>query len=475
MRLTPLHLDRAVGAVLGSAAGDALGSQYEFGPALSPETPVTFGRGSFGHDVGEWTDDTAMAMPLLQALSRGESLQSPAVLGGVVDAWKVWARDAKDVGAQTSAVLGALRSPVTEDAARTAAYERDAASGRSGGNGSLMRTGPVALGYLHDGAEADLVEAAGRVAQLTHWEDDNVDACAIWCLAIRHAIRTGELDVAGQVAWIPAERRERWAGLISTALEPDVDPAGFGSNGWVVAAFQCALAAINATSSLVEALERAVRGGHDTDTVAAITGSLAGALYGGTQVPVPWHLLLHGWPGIDVTGLTRMAVSAARGGVGDAHDWPRGDREPVYPRSDTLVRHPADDGVWLGSIAALDRLAYDAPQVDAVVSLCRVGTTQVPSHCRSVQVWLVDQDGKNLNLEQTLTGAAQVIADLRAQGHTVLLHCAEARSRTSAVAMLYAAQHCGQTLDEAWAAVQGALPHFAPAPFLQDALRSLMR
>ena len=68
-----------------------------------------------------------------------------------------------------------------------------------------MRTGPVALGYL-DRSPDELAAAAGRVAQLTHWEDDNVDACAIWCLAIRHAILTGELDVRARSRSIPADR-----------------------------------------------------------------------------------------------------------------------------------------------------------------------------------------------------------------------------------------------------------------------------
>src|SRR5690606_33359849 len=58
MSLDPARLDRAVGAVLASAAGDALGSQYEFGPALPDDAPVTFGRGALGHGLGEWTDDT---------------------------------------------------------------------------------------------------------------------------------------------------------------------------------------------------------------------------------------------------------------------------------------------------------------------------------------------------------------------------------------------------------------------------------
>lgn len=145
MSLTAIQLDRAIGAIVASAAGDALGSQYEFGPSLSDETRVAFGVGTFGHGVGEWTDDTSMAMPILEALARGDSLTDAETLGPIVARWLEWSRTAKDVGAQTSHVLHALHGQTTEALARSAAQAVHEASGRSGGNGSLMRTGPLAV------------------------------------------------------------------------------------------------------------------------------------------------------------------------------------------------------------------------------------------------------------------------------------------------------------------------------------------
>lgn len=311
--MTPEQLDRAVGSILGAAAGDALGSAYEFGPPLPSDAEVSFGVGHFGHGVGEWTDDTSMSVPILAALARGGSLDDPAQLATIVDEWIAWAETARDVGSQTRQVLASLKMPTTEAAARAAAREVHERAGRSGGNGSLMRTGPVALGYLGDGREAELVAAAGRTAQLTHWEDDNLDACAIWCLTIRHAIRTGELDVREQLAWIPIERRARWHDLLDEGLHAALDPADFHErNGWVVAAFQGALSAVAGSSSLVEALEAAVRGGGDTDTVAAIAGSLAGARYGASALPDGWRGLLHGWPGIGSDELEKLVRDASK-------------------------------------------------------------------------------------------------------------------------------------------------------------------
>jgi ADP-ribosylglycohydrolase len=470
MTITGVQLDRAVGSVLASAVGDALGSQYEFRTRLTDDERVEYGVGTFGHAVGEWTDDTSMAMPILRALAEGRSLDDPATLAGIVAAWREWMRTAKDVGIQTRSVLSQLSGRPDEDAARTAAESIHVRQGRSGGNGALMRTGPVALGYL-DASPAELAAAAGRIARLTHWEQDNADACALWSLAIRHAVLTGELDVHGQVEWLPSERQDRWRRLIDEALAPGAQPVDFAAqNGWVVAAFQGALAAVASSTSPLDALERAIRGGNDTDTVAAIAGALAGAIYGGSAIPLGLKRRLHGWPGIDANELVRRAALAARAGSSDSQGWPRGEYGTTYRRSDYLALHPHDDGVYIGSIAALRRLPHE---VGAVVSLCRVGTRDIPNGVESVQVWLVDEDGQNANLDSVLAGAADAVAELRSEGRTVFVHCAEGRSRTSAVATLYGVRHRGVPLDRAWDDIAEALPGFAPQRFLCDAVERI--
>ncbi|MFT4259645.1 ADP-ribosylglycohydrolase family protein [Microbacterium sp.] len=83
------------------------------------------------------------------------------------------------------------------------------------------------------------------------------------------------------------------------------------ANGWVVRAFQGALAAVEGATSLTDAVERAIRGGGDTDTVGAIAGSLAGAVFGASALPTSWTAGLHGWPGYtaaDLAGLVEEAV-----------------------------------------------------------------------------------------------------------------------------------------------------------------------
>jgi hypothetical protein len=157
-------------------------------------------------------------------------------------------------------------------------------------------------------------------------------------------------------------------------------------------------------------------------------------------------------------------VLAANGGLGDGTGWPAVDRvRPFGPR--VLVPHPHDEGVLLGSLAALDDLPAG---VDAVVSLCRVGRRQTDRE--QVEFWLVDQPGRNPNLDLVLRDAVDTIAALRAEGKRVLVHCAEGRSRTPSVGALYATVHLGVPAGRALAEVTAALPDGAPAPFLQEAV-----
>jgi len=315
-----MSVDRARGALLGGAAGDALGAPYEFGPPLGPDVEVGMvGGGSLGRARGEWTDDTAMAVVIAQEAVSG-SLLDADVQDRIVTRWAEWASTAQDVGNQTRAVLGSVpagsgagRAAVTGAAASALAASRalHERTGHTGGNGALMRTAPVALACLDD--EDALVRAATEIGALTHWDPESGEACVLWCLAIRHAVLTGELDVRVGLPRLDAARREVWARRIEVAETSR--PADFERNGWVVEALQAAWSAIAGTpvppgdpgGRLAAALDNAVRGGRDTDTVAAIAGGLLGAAYGESAIPAEWLVLLHGWPGLHAADLRALA------------------------------------------------------------------------------------------------------------------------------------------------------------------------
>jgi ADP-ribosyl-[dinitrogen reductase] hydrolase len=485
--LTGAQIDRAAGVLLATACGDALGAGYEFGPALPETTEVEMvGGGGFRWEPGEWTDDTSMAVAIAETAATGTDLRTTGALDAIAVRWSGWAHHASDVGIQTRAVLRTAGATPTGASLRAAATAHHEKTGKSGGNGSLMRTAPVALAYLDD--PEGLVEAAHTLSALTHHDPEAGEACALWCLAIRHAVLHGTFDgLRLALDTLTDERAAVWAARLDEAEANP--PSHFTYNGWVVQALQGAWSAVVRTEvpdddpaagvfaaqHLQLALAAAVRGGNDTDTVAAIAGGLLGARWGASAVPAAWRRIVHGWPGLRSRDLIRLAVLAARGGVSDSQGWPAGARFDYTGYGDltVLAVHPHDPGLRLGAIGALDHLPDD---VDAVVSLCRLGADEAPAPGvapeNHVEVWLVDRSdpSDNPNLDFVLHDTAAAVAALRGEGHTVLVHCVQAQSRTPTVAALHSALTCGIPSDQALADVQRVLPRSSPNPAFRAAL-----
>jgi ADP-ribosyl-[dinitrogen reductase] hydrolase len=392
--------DRVEGVLLASATGDALGAPYEFGPARGPDLNVEMAGGGIW-EPGEWTDDTAMANAIAEVAATGADLRDASAQDAIVARWREWSRTAKDIGIQTGSVLraAARNGVISAESARAESAKLDERSGRSAGNGSLMRTAPVALAYLDD--EVAMVAAARAISELTHFDEDAGDACVLWCSAIRHAVLSGELDVRIGLRHIESGRRELWSTRLDEAESSR--PSSFANNGWVVAALQAAWSAIATTPVPVDdpaagvfraehlqlALDSAVRAGHDTDTVAAIAGALLGAAYGASAVPLEWRMLLHGWPGATAHDIVALASAIERKGKPDGFDF-------TYPGSpvDTFAYHPYDQAVLLGGIGALRQLPGG---VDAVVSLCRLADEDMRYGMPHVEVRLVDKSEPDEN------------------------------------------------------------------------------
>lgn len=482
MNLTTAQLDRARGVLLATAAGDALGAGYEFGPPLPAGTPVEMkGGGQFAWAPGEWTDDTSMALAIAETAATGTDLRTGPAQDAITARWAGWAKDAPDVGIQTRGVLRAVRNGTAAEAL-AASRELHERTGRTAGNGSLMRTAPVALAYLDD--PGGLTEAATALSRITHYDPEAAEACVLWCHAIRHAVLTGELSARTGLGPLPAARRERWSDLLEKAERSE--PSDFASNGWVVEALQAAWCAIATTAvpdddpaagtfqadHLRLALENAVRGGRDTDTVAAIAGGLLGAAYGASAVPASWRLALHGWPALKSRDLVALADTIATGAA------------PAYPvygdgnRPAVTVPHPDDPGFLLADIAALRELPAG---VSTVVSLTPVGKQEEEAILARVPLWLQvpladdDDPAENPNLDFVLHDTVIAIERLRAAGCVVLAHCVAAYSRTPAVGALYAMRRTGASPEDAIAAMNRALPEADPADAFRDALQRAWR
>lgn len=272
--------DRAVGALLGLAAGDAVGTTLEFSPRDSrPPLTDMIGGGPFGLQPGEWTDDTAMALALADSLAHDPALDATDLMSRFV----AWYREGSYSCTGHCFDIGATTRTALLDFDRSFDPMAGSTDPLSAGNGSLMRLSPVAIRYWRDPAR--LVEVARRQSATTHGAAEAVDACEGFALLLADAI-------AGR-------GREAVLAPRETALAPAVaailagswrarDRRDIRSSGYVVHSLEAAIWAVGQTHGFRDAILLAANLGDDADTVAAIAGQLAGALYGAGGIPAAW-------------------------------------------------------------------------------------------------------------------------------------------------------------------------------------------
>ena len=272
--------DRAIGALLGLAIGDAIGTTGEFKARDSyAELTGPVGGGPFRLEPGQWTDDTSMALCLADTLLCNGGLNEKDLM----DRFVQW-RDHKgysctgrcfDIGMTVSKALSRYQATDDPRAGSTDPY--------SAGNGSLMRLSPVAIRYWGDAAQA--ADVARRQSVTTHAAPAAVEACAFYATLLVEAIRGAErASVLAPRDWsaepsVHAIARGGWRGK---------DRRDIKSSGYVIHSLEAALWAVGTTESFAEAVLTAANLGDDADTVAAITGQLAGALYGASAIPRDW-------------------------------------------------------------------------------------------------------------------------------------------------------------------------------------------
>ena len=273
-------LDRAKGALVGLALGDALGTTLEFA-RRDTEPPVTdlVGGGPFGLAAGEWTDDTSMALCLADSLLAVGGLDARDLIESFCrwyeDGYNSVTGECFDIGGTTARALDSFRA--------TGEPLSGSTDPRSAGNGSLMRLSPVAIRWWHDGAAA--VEAARLQSRTTHGAAQAVEACALFAHLLVEAI--------GGAAKETVLRARDWPGdaeiaKVAAGSWHTKDRDAISSSGYVVHTLEAALWCVDRTKSVEEALILAANLADDADTVAAVTGQLAGALWGMSGVPAAW-------------------------------------------------------------------------------------------------------------------------------------------------------------------------------------------
>jgi ADP-ribosylglycohydrolase len=164
-------------------------------------------------------------------------------------------------------------------------------AGRAAGNGSPMRAATSAVYFAHHGRTATM-DAARRIAALTHGDRAAWEGTAVYHELIRLALKGHDplRALPEVIELIHPDHRARYAAVLDADWHPD---QATEFNGAVWPCLGSAVWAVRTTAGFEHALRAAVDLGGDTDTVAAVTGGLAGAVYGFDAIPLRWTEPLH--------------------------------------------------------------------------------------------------------------------------------------------------------------------------------------
>ncbi|MGY1719077.1 ADP-ribosylglycohydrolase family protein [Blastococcus sp. SYSU DS0552] len=394
---------RVMGALAGSAVGDALGARFAAGapgqfsarfpePARGSRTEMCGGPDD--REPGEFTDRTQ------RALLVGRSLLE---------------RDGPD--------------------------EADLVA--AGSNGSLALAVPAAIWGARSGAAAS-ADAARRISALTSGDPATGEGCVLFAELLRVALDGGDplASIAAALSLVADE--QRWAAVLAPGWTPD--QAG-GPGGAVEPVLGAAVWALRRGRSFAEVLRLGVDLGGDTGTVACVAGALAGAVFGMGGIPMRWASAVHGRaPGTgDRVGLADLQELAT---LLDGKPWVPND-PGVIPRIGPAEVLP---GIWAGN---LDGARFSERDF-AVISLCKLGEPfGHPVH----RVAHIADTEHNPGLDAVLADVLDDMAALHAEGHRLLVHCHGGASRTGLVLRGWLVREKGMSVEEATAHVAERWPH----------------
>ncbi|UIR57905.1 ADP-ribosylglycohydrolase family protein [Sphingobacterium sp. SRCM116780] len=290
-----INIDVVRSALFGVAVGDALGVPVEF---KSRETisrnKVTdmIGFGTYNLLPGTWSDDSSLTFCLAEALTNGFDLHE------IGQNFIKWAYEGYwtprgivfDIGIATSQAIYRLKKgEIPELAGGFDEYEN--------GNGSLMRILPL-LFYISDKPLNERYQKIKQVSSITHGHIRSVIACFYYLEFAKQLIEQKDkfeiyqnlkVEITNFLITLSINQSEiSWFDSLLKSNIYEQTEANIKSSGYVLHTIEASIWCLLTTNNYKDAVLKAVNLGEDTDTTGAVTGGLAGLLYGINNIPKSW-------------------------------------------------------------------------------------------------------------------------------------------------------------------------------------------
>ena len=273
--------DKFEGALVGLAVGDAVGTTLEFKPrgTFIPITDME-GGGPFRLRVGEWTDDTSMALCLANSLIQHKGFNPEDQMNRYCNWWRVGymssTGDCFDIG---GTVMSALDNYIEHADPFSGSIDEDTA-----GNGSLMRLAPIPIFYASNKELA--VKYAGESSRTTHGAAECIDSCRLFTSLIIESYNAASKEaIFEQCVYQPYAPNVIEIANRSFMSKSYQELTG---SGYVIESLESALWCFMNSDNFEEAILLSANIGNDADTTAAICGQIAGAYYGFSGIPEKW-------------------------------------------------------------------------------------------------------------------------------------------------------------------------------------------
>lgn len=281
--------------LLGVATGDALGVPVEFRDREAiAKRPVTDmkGYGTYNLPGGTWSDDSSLTFCLAEALLEGFSLEA---ISSKFQSWlynNYWTPydSVFDVGIATKEAIYRLKTGVRPDLAG-GFFEED------NGNGSLMRILPLLI-LTKDKPIEERFTLTRAVSSITHGHIRSVIAC-FYYIELARLISEGKDKmeayfllqeiIQSHLNSIGINNDE--IAIFNRLLVGDItriNEDSIYSSGYVLHTLEASVWCLLLTKNYSDAVLKAVNLGSDTDTTGAVTGGIAGILYGSESIPQKW-------------------------------------------------------------------------------------------------------------------------------------------------------------------------------------------
>jgi len=303
--------------VLGHAVGDALGVPVEFCSREELDREPIDGMrgfGSYPYAAGAWSDDTSMSLCALDSLAKGKIDWDE-----IMQNFRLWIDNGEytSVGECFDAGRTCIKAILNYLAFHTPATESGGMDENSNGNGSLMRILPFVLFAEYGECHENWLDMIHRASAMTHAHERSKIACGIYSIIIRQLLFKPDMESV-ELALNKAEREygeygefHHYKRIFASDLKY-LKREEIKSSGYVVDTLEAALWCLMTTDNYKDCVLKAVNLGEDTDTVAAVAGGMAGALYGCDAIPEEWldTLMKRGY-------IEDMCLRAYRGWCGE--------------------------------------------------------------------------------------------------------------------------------------------------------------